>query len=167
MAVLLISFNNRIATFSSGKKKALIFFPVITKMVWFLLFLLKRLVMMKRYVFSMLAVLCFTLPAISLSVSENDYDSFKFLSGEEVISIYPNPAKDQLKIEFQSDLPMLPEIHIIDLTGKVIKKYEEQMNLEQDDLFRADLDISMLPPGVYFVKVIQGKNIISKKLMVN
>lgn len=89
------------------------------------------------------------------------------MSGEEVISVYPNPANDRLKIEFQSDLALLPEINIIDLTGKVVKKYEEQLSQEQEHLFKGDLDISMLPPGVYFVKVIQGKRIISKKLMVN
>ena len=122
---------------------------------------------MKRFVFFMVGVLCFALPVISLTVSENDYIMVKARPGEEMISIYPNPAQDQLKIEFQSDLSQLPEIHIIDLTGKMVKKYEEQMNREQDDLFKADLDISMLPPGIYFVKVIQGRNVVSKKLIVN
>jgi hypothetical protein len=122
---------------------------------------------MKRFAIFLMGVLFFTLPSFSLGVSENVYDSIQAMSGKQVISVYPNPAQNQLKIEFLSDLMLLPEIHIIDLTGKMVKKYEERMNREEDDLFKADLDISMLPPGIYFVKVIQGKRIISKKLMVN
>lgn len=85
---------------------------------------------------------------------------------EEKLSLYPNPARDQLKIEFRSDNTTPPEIQIIDLTGKVVKRFDKNMNHEQD-IFNVELDISTLQPGVYFVKVIQGDGLFSKKLMVN
>jgi hypothetical protein len=85
---------------------------------------------------------------------------------EEKISLYPNPARDQLKIEFRSDNLSSPEIQVIDLTGKVVKKIDREINHDQD-VFNVELDISTLQPGVYFVKVIQGDRLFSKKLMVN
>jgi hypothetical protein len=85
---------------------------------------------------------------------------------EEKLSLYPNPARDQLKIEFRSDNLTAPEIQIIDLTGKVVKRFDRKMNYEQD-VFNFELDVSTLQPGVYFVKVIQGDKLFSKKLMVN
>jgi hypothetical protein len=95
----------------------------------------------------------------------NVYGSTYQNSQEEKLSVYPNPASDQLKIDFLSDGNILPDIEVIDLTGKVVLKYEGRVNIEQD-IFKAELDISSLQRGVYFVKLKQGERIYSKKLMV-
>lgn len=85
---------------------------------------------------------------------------------EEKLSLYPNPARDQLKIEFRSDNLTSPEIQIIDLTGKVVKRFDRKISHDQN-IFNVEMDISTLQPGVYFVKVLQGDSLFSKKLMVN
>jgi hypothetical protein len=95
----------------------------------------------------------------------NVYGSTYQNSQEEKLSVYPNPASDQLKIDFLSDGNILLDIEVIDLTGKVVLKYEGRVNIEQD-IFKAELDISSLQRGVYFVKLKQGERIYSKKLMV-
>jgi hypothetical protein len=95
----------------------------------------------------------------------NIYGSTYQSTQEEKLSVYPNPASDQLKIDFLSDSNILPDIEVIDLTGKVVLKYEGRVNIEQD-IFKAELDISSLQRGVYFVKLKQGERVYSKKLMV-
>lgn len=134
-------------------------------MAWFLSYISKSTMMEKRFTLVVLAIFIFILPGLSRGELNFYSGAFFQTPEEEKLSLYPNPAKDHLKIDFQSDNDVVPEIQIIDLTGKVVKRFNRQMNLEQD-IFKTELDISFLQPGVYFVKVIQGKELFSKKLMV-
>lgn len=121
----------------------------------FLFLHFKTIAMEKKY---LLLMLVFFIPRILLG-------SFIPGPGDEPLTIYPNPAKDQLKIELNIDQPVMPEIHILDLTGKVVLKFEQVFTREQQ-ILKADLDISALKSGIYFVKVIQGKDTYTSKLMV-
>ncbi|MDF1570281.1 MAG: T9SS type A sorting domain-containing protein [Bacteroidales bacterium] len=85
--------------------------------------------------------------------------------GKKPLSIYPNPATDQLKVEFTTENAMVPEIRIYDLTGKMVRRFDEEITLDSK-VFKADLDISDLKSGIYFVKVIQGERVWSEKLLV-
>lgn len=85
--------------------------------------------------------------------------------GEKPLSIYPNPANDQLKVEFTTENAMVPEIKIFDLTGKMVRHFDKEFILNSA-VFKADLDISDLKSGIYFVKVIQGERVWSEKLVV-
>jgi hypothetical protein len=87
------------------------------------------------------------------------------IPGEKPLSIYPNPATDQLKVEFVTENAMVPEIRIFDLTGKMVRLFDKEFILKSE-VFRADLDISDLKSGIYFVKVIQGERVWSEKLVV-
>jgi hypothetical protein len=95
------------------------------------------------------------------SVSANALSSFD----EDSLTIYPNPAKDYLKIELKSDDSVMPLIRLIDLTGKVILKLDRNFSREPE-LHKAELNISKLNSGIYFVKVIQGESTYTKKLIV-
>lgn len=112
--------------------------------------------MEKKYI---LLMLVFFIPQILSG-------SFQPGAGEEPMTIYPNPAKDQLNIELTVDQSVMPEIHILDLTGKVVLKFEQVFTSEQQ-LLKAELNISALKAGIYFVKVIQGKETYTRKLMVS
>ncbi len=85
--------------------------------------------------------------------------------GEKPLTIYPNPAIDQLNVEFTAENDMTPEIKIFDLTGKMVRHFDKEFILNHD-VFKADLDISDLNTGIYFIKVIQGKKTWSEKLVV-
>jgi hypothetical protein len=122
--------------------------------------------MEKRFTLFILLFFIFSLSGFGGVIFNAGPEPLFLFSEEEKLSLYPNPARDQLKIEFRSDNLTSPEIQIIDLTGKVVKKFDRKMNHEQDS-FNVELDISTLQPGVYFVKVIQGDSLFSKKLMVN
>lgn len=121
--------------------------------------------MKERYT-STLSILFMFAFTVTLGLNPgNVYGSPYQNSQEEKLSVYPNPASDQLKIDFLSDSNILPDIQVIDLTGKVVLKYEGMVNVEQD-IFKAELDINSLQRGVYFVKVKQGDRVYSKKLIV-
>ena len=66
---------------------------------------------------------------------------------ESSINIYPNPVKDELKIE--SDLE-IKKVEILDYSGKVIKN---------------SINVSALPQGVYFVKIETDKGIVTKRII--
>lgn len=90
----------------------------------------------------------------------------KAFGDKKALTIYPNPANEKLTIELQSEKSTYPEIKIFDLTGKLIIKFEKQCFYEQE-IFKAELDISDLSTGIYFVKLIQGDTTFTEKLVVN
>lgn len=121
----------------------------------FLMYFMKTTIMEKRI--TLLLMVFF----ISASVSAVQLG----FQDEKPLSIYPNPATDYLKVEFKTENAMVPEIKIFDLTGKMIRYFDKEFILNQE-VFKADLDISDLNTGIYFVKVIQGEHTWSEKLVV-
>jgi hypothetical protein len=69
------------------------------------------------------------------------------------ILIYPNPTSNQLSIVTEI---ALSEITIVDITGKLILTVKRNTNI---------LDTSELPDGIYFIKLIAAKKIITKKFV--
>jgi hypothetical protein len=67
----------------------------------------------------------------------------------ENIKIYPNPVKDELRIE-SGDLK-IESVEILDLSGKKISTNS--------------IDVSPLPQGIYFVKLETEKGIVTKKII--
>ena len=84
---------------------------------------------------------------------------------KDPLSVYPNPAREELTISFESDATSVPEVQIIDLTGKVVLKVKEPLNREEKT-FKTSLSVGHLNSGIYFVKVIQGKEVYTRKLMI-
>ena len=71
------------------------------------------------------------------------------------ISIYPNPAKDVIKILNDNSLH-ISYVEIFDLTGRTVLRTEKAN----------DIDITSLSDGQYFVKII-GETTIVKKLFIS
>ena len=79
---------------------------------------------------------------------------------EKLASIYPNPAKSKLAIRF-NELQENAEIQIVDVIGKLVMKYDdEQINV-------ADLDVSKLKNGVYFIHIKSSDMTMTKKIIIN
>lgn len=66
-------------------------------------------------------------------------------------SIYPNPASNELHINFDESIENAT-MEIIDLTGKVI--YSDQVNG-----YQATFDLTEMPAGVYFISLKSGDEI--------
>lgn len=71
------------------------------------------------------------------------------------VSIYPNPAKNVIKILNDSNL-RISSVEIFDLTGRIVLRTERAN----------DIDITRLSDGQYFVKII-GETTIVKKLFIS
>lgn len=74
---------------------------------------------------------------------------------KEQATIYPNPVKDIMNIEIQSNKGSLK---IFDMSGKMVKKAEINRSSE--------INVSNLVKGVYFVEIVpQGSKKITKKMI--
>ena len=76
-----------------------------------------------------------TLSVIPLSVST--------VSNNSQISIYPNPASNQLNISSPENLT---HIQVLDITGKILISHTDNSHI-------MNIDVSSLSPGLYFVRL--------------
>ena len=83
-----------------------------------------------------------------------DIDDVEENTVENNISIYPNPAKDVIKILTDNNLN-ITNVEILDLTGRTVLSTDKS----------ADINISELPEGQYFVKI-YGESTIVRKLFI-
>ena len=66
------------------------------------------------------------------------------------VSLYPNPAKNNLTITVQSDENQTSVINIVDLSGRNTLHLENEVN---EGLNKIDVDLSKLARGIYFIQV--------------
>lgn len=97
-----------------------------------------------------------------------DFTNIQSLSGLNDISnneikatLYPNPATDKAILEVEG-LNNNADVIVYDLQGRIIKTYK--LNTNQTEL---EIDVNSLTKGIYNIKVINDKNSITKKLIVN
>ncbi|MEZ4805054.1 MAG: T9SS type A sorting domain-containing protein [Bacteroidia bacterium] len=74
-----------------------------------------------------------------------------FNSNTHIASVYPNPCKGQLNINFKTLSENEFNLQVVDLFGKV---YRNLNNSDVNGQYQLSLDLSDLSNGVYFVKVI-------------
>lgn len=77
--------------------------------------------------------------------------------------IYPNPVGKFLNLRFRSNLPGAAGIEIINLNGKMIKKYQILLSEGVQELY---LDLPELSKGVYFVRFSFNDSSSMKKMIV-
>ena len=83
---------------------------------------------------------------VSESVFEKEYDN---------VTIFPNPAKNTLTIEMESN--GINEVQILNALGQIVKEFSFEATTV--------VDVKDLNNGVYFVKIL-GDNAITKKIVV-
>lgn len=74
-------------------------------------------------------------------------------------SVYPNPVMEKLTIQFQKPMEGVL-IEVFDLVGKKI--IEEK---QHKDARISQVDVSILSPGVYCLKVSTGRDVVMKKFL--
>jgi len=77
-----------------------------------------------------------------------------------MFNIYPNPAKDYLNIEFESNDTEI-SYALIDINGKIIIS-----NIIKDTQNTAKLNISSLDKGIYTLRLIINNEVINKKIVI-
>ncbi len=80
------------------------------------------------------------------------------------VDFYPNPTTGQFKLSFNLDSKDQTEIQIYDMNGKRV--YHESIG-DFKGSYSKDIDISGNGKGTYFLKISQGKNGVTKKVVVH
>lgn len=80
-----------------------------------------------------------------------------------LLSIYPNPANDQLFIELDGLQGIDINVQLLDLNGKVVRG--EQVLAKPRD-WQSNVDISNLTPGIYMVRIISKDQQFNRKVIV-
>jgi hypothetical protein len=84
------------------------------------------------------------------------------VNNERKISLYPNPASDNLIISYEKVIEQTGEIEIINYLGELVKTSPIQSNTNN-----AQLNIHDLAAGMYIVKLKLGNSTYSKKLIID
>lgn len=81
------------------------------------------------------------------------------LSVKDELSIYPNPAKDVITVSLGTS-KICDRFQLVNMTGKII--YEENPNSN-----KFDVDVKFYAKGLYFINIYSGKEVITKKIVIN
>ena len=83
------------------------------------------------------------------------------INDSEVISVYPQPAKDNLNIDIKLSNNDENRLDLYDIQGKVLLSTVVNQNSNN-----VSLDVSGLNSGIYFVKVQSKDNLYTKKVQI-
>ncbi len=92
----------------------------------------------------------FYFEGITVSIDENEQFA-------ESVNIFPNPASENLTIEFSQSSN--PQIEVFDITGRL------QMKNSFQNIQKANLDITNLSPQVYIVKIQTENQLLTRKFI--
>lgn len=81
------------------------------------------------------------------------------------LSIYPNPAAGEVTLQFEFEKRMLVSIDLFDLNGKKLK-WISPFRWWPPGEHTTRLDISVLPPGIYFLNISTPNETLRKKLVI-
>lgn len=83
------------------------------------------------------------------------------LNRENDVALYPNPVQQKLNIRLQQSITISNGLQVSDVTGRVVMR--QQLKRGQQ-IF--DLDVSSLRPGQYFLKIVNGGEVINRSFTV-
>jgi choice-of-anchor B domain-containing protein len=81
----------------------------------------------------------------------------------DFISIYPNPASNEIFIDIKSTIPVSVFIELYNSLGQVIKKSDFKLNAFENKI---KFPLENIPSGIYHLKILERNNIVVKKLIV-
>lgn len=98
-------------------------------------------------------------PTADFSKSGNaaNTDNDKNIEFARIDAIFPNPTDGKFSITFNKPINTA-SITIIDINGKVLQSVKASGT-------KADFDLFHLSSGTYFVRIEEGRNIITKKIV--
>ncbi|ASZ10745.1 T9SS type A sorting domain-containing protein [Chitinophaga pendula] len=79
-------------------------------------------------------------------------------AGDNKLQVFPNPFKDQLGISVADSKGQQLEVHVYDANGRNVLPLKHIHSGQQ-------LDLSLLPPGVYILTVKTGKGVLTTKVL--
>jgi hypothetical protein len=82
---------------------------------------------------------------------------------DNLFSVFPNPAKDNLNVVLTNAQNEVCAVQIYNITGSVVK----EIALGSNALIKTQINVSELKPGIYFVKTKLGSETAVRKIMIN
>lgn len=79
--------------------------------------------------------------------------------------VYPNPARNEAFVTIRVDKPLTARISLVNLVGQEVQSTNQDFNYI--GTHRAALDLSRIDRGVYFVRVANGNQIVTQKIIVH
>ncbi|WP_103867140.1 T9SS type A sorting domain-containing protein [Aquimarina sp. I32.4] len=79
-------------------------------------------------------------------------------------TIYPNPVRDQLNIEF-NNLKSSSSISIKNMNGRILET-DQLKALSKGATVKKSMDVSDLPKGIYFVQITIGSKVVTQKIFI-
>jgi len=93
-------------------------------------------------------------------------EPIKDINQANELKVSPNPAKDQVKIEYNVNASADVDISVYDLTGKKVKTIFKNKQDKGEYELPISLTAEGFNKGIYFVKLTVNNNSIVKKLVV-
>jgi hypothetical protein len=90
------------------------------------------------------------------TISEIEYE-------QPSVEVFPNPAKDYVKITFFSDGETTSTVQLIDINGRTVKTISQNFN-DGDNEF--NVDTQDLTSGIYFLKFTTSDSSEMKRLVI-
>ena len=75
---------------------------------------------------------------------------------------YPNPTSAELRIKMENPLAGVTTVQVIDLSGRIV-----QQQVAAPGAVNVQIDVRKLPAGRYFVKMINGKELINQSFIIS
>lgn len=91
-----------------------------------------------------------------IGIGDQDDENISF-------NVYPNPVNSITNISFYSESELNVTIDIYDQNGKIVKNIEVEATPMSE--FEYSMNITDLPAGIYFLKIITNNKVVSKKLV--
>lgn len=88
--------------------------------------------------------------------------SINQLKSENTIIVQPNPASIFINVGFSSEVPVVSTIKLMSVNGQLIYTETSSKPLKQ---FATKIDVEVLPKGLYFIQVISGDKLSTRKLI--
>jgi len=80
------------------------------------------------------------------------------------IIISPNPCTDVTKLQFRMPVDGNLNINLYDISGQKIKRLLNEVKMPGE--YEIEIDVRDLPPGVYFIRMQAGDQVVTEKLVV-
>ncbi|MBK7873203.1 MAG: T9SS type A sorting domain-containing protein [Saprospiraceae bacterium] len=104
------------------------------------------------------------LPVARMTVGSTPTNAKDLQKLENKFSIFPNPTKDALNVQFQLDQPVInATLRIFDVSGKMLQQWQYD-NLHQEQM---QYDVHHLKSGTYFIQIITSEGIGTKKFIIS
>jgi hypothetical protein len=73
------------------------------------------------------------------------------------VTVYPNPTRDVVNLDFYSQVDDQLHVKVLDMTGRVVKTVQVQINMGQNTV---GLGIGEFPQGIYSIQLYMGTQLI-------